>query len=182
VAQNRFREDLFHRLNVIRIHIPELRERREDIPVLSEYFLKQSAMELNEDNKILKPETLSYLQSLPWQGNVRQLENFCRWITVMAAGVEVSIEDLPPELQQTTPQSSADSNWEKSLATWARNRMGAGTIEESGLLYEALPQFERIMILAALEQTGGRKRDASLLLGWGRNTLTRKMSELGLSN
>jgi two-component system nitrogen regulation response regulator GlnG len=182
VAQNRFREDLFHRLNVIRIHIPELRERREDIPVLSEYFLKQSAMELNEDNKILKPETLSYLQSLPWQGNVRQLENFCRWITVMAAGVEVSIEDLPPELQQTTPQSSADSNWEKSLATWARNRMGAGTIEESGLLYEALPQFERIMIQAALEQTGGRKRDASLLLGWGRNTLTRKMSELGLSN
>ena len=182
VAQNRFREDLFHRLNVIRIHIPELRERREDIPVLSEYFLKQSAMELNEDNKILKPETLSYLQSLPWQGNVRQLENFCRWITVMAAGVEVSIEDLPPELQQTTPQSSADSNWEKSLATWARNRMGAGKIEESGLLYEALPQFERIMILAALEQTGGRKRDASLLLGWGRNTLTRKMSELGLSN
>ena len=182
VAQNRFREDLFHRLNVIRIHIPELRERREDIPVLSEYFLKQSAMELNEDNKILKPETLSYLQSLPWQGNVRQLENFCRWITVMAAGVEVSIEYLPPELQQTTPQSSADSNWEKSLATWARNRMGAGKIEESGLLYEALPKFERIMILAALEQTGGRKRDASLLLGWGRNTLTRKMSELGLSN
>jgi len=181
VAENRFREDLFHRLNVIRIHIPDLCERREDIPLLAEHFLKQAALELNEDNKILKPETLDYLQTLPWQGNVRQLENFCRWITVMAAGLEVSIEDLPPELQETEPQLSTDSNWEKSLATWARNRLGAGAIADSGLLYEALPQFERIMIRAALEQTGGRKRDASLLLGWGRNTLTRKMSELGLT-
>ena len=182
VSQNRFREDLFHRLNVIRIHIPDLCERREDIPLLADHFLKQAALELNEDNKTLKPETLDYLQKLPWQGNVRQLENFCRWITVMAASVEVSIEDLPPELQQPDQHASPDSNWEKALATWARNRLGAGSIEETGLLYEALPQFERIMIQAALEQTGGRKRDASLLLGWGRNTLTRKMSELGLSN
>jgi len=182
VAQNRFREDLFHRLNVIRIHIPDLCERRQDIPLLTEHFLKQAALELNEDIKILKPETLTYLETLPWQGNVRQLENFCRWITVMAAGVEVSIEDLPQELQQADNPDIVDTNWEKALATWARNRLGKGREQESGLLNEALPQFERIMIRAALEKTGGRKRDASLLLGWGRNTLTRKMSELGLTS
>jgi len=182
VAQNRFREDLFHRLNVIRIHIPDLCERREDIPLLAERFLKQAALELNEDNKILKPETLVYLKTLPWQGNVRQLENFCRWITVMAASIEVSIEDLPPELQHIGQAESASTNWEKALANWARNRLENDAGHENGLLSETLPQFERIMIQAALDQTGGRKRDASLLLGWGRNTLTRKMSELGFTS
>ncbi|MFT4714292.1 MAG: two-component system nitrogen regulation response regulator GlnG [Candidatus Azotimanducaceae bacterium] len=181
VSQNRFREDLFHRLNVIRIHIPDLCERREDIPLLSEHFLRQAAAELNEDVKTLKSETLAYLQTLSWQGNVRQLENFCRWITVMAVGVEVSIEDLPLELQHKDKHEASNSDWEKALAAWARNRLNGHSMAEPGLLDEALPQFERIMIRAALEQTGGRKRDASLLLGWGRNTLTRKMSELGLT-
>ena len=182
VAQNRFREDLFHRLNVIRIHIPTLRERREDIPLLAAHFLKQAAKELNEEAKILKPETINYIINLPWPGNVRQLENFCRWITVMATGREVMIDDLPPELREDGEQESDSENWEKSLRTWASRRLAQINGGDPGLLDTAVPRFERIMIEAALKQTGGRKRDASILLGWGRNTLTRKINELGMND
>lgn len=182
VAQNRFREDLFHRLNVIRIHIPTLRERREDIPLLTGYFLRQAATELNEEPKTLKPETINYITNLPWPGNVRQLENFCRWITVMATGQEVMIDDLPPELLEDKEQESDSENWEKSLRTWASRKLAQLKPGESGLLDHAVPRFERIMIEAALKQTGGRKRDASILLGWGRNTLTRKINELGMND
>ena len=182
VAQNRFREDLFHRLNVIRIHIPTLRERREDIPLLANHFLKQAALELNEEPKTLKPETMNYIINLPWPGNVRQLENFCRWITVMATGREVMIDDLPPELVQESVQDTNSENWEKSLRTWASRRLAQIKPGESGLLNSTVPRFERIMIEAALKQTGGRKRDASILLGWGRNTLTRKINELGMND
>ncbi|MBD3647820.1 MAG: nitrogen regulation protein NR(I) [Pseudomonadales bacterium] len=181
VSENRFREDLFHRLNVIRIHIPTLKERREDIPLLTNYFLQTAARELNESPKVLLDETMEYLCRLPWPGNVRQLENFCRWITVMATGEEVLIEDLPPELRDSKDESVASEDWEKALALWAGRRIAAIEPGDEGLLDDALPKFERIMIEAALKQTGGRKRDASLLLGWGRNTLTRKINELGLS-
>jgi len=180
VEQNKFREDLFHRLNVIRIHIPNLRERREDIPLLIQHFLKLAATELKEDPKILAPETLQFVSDLAWPGNVRQLENFCRWITVMASGHEVLMEDLPPELLQQTDKTEVSDNWEKSLRTWSErslSKMGSG---DPGLLEAALPKFEKIMIQSALKHTGGRKRDASLLLGWGRNTLTRKIKELGM--
>lgn len=182
VSQNRFREDLFHRLNVIRIHIPTLRERREDIPLLAGYFLRKAAEELNEEPKLLKPETMEYITNLPWPGNVRQLENFCRWITVMATGQEVLLDDLPPELLEDREQQSDSENWEKSLRTWSSRKLAQIKPGEPGLLDSAVPRFERIMIEAALKQTGGRKRDASILLGWGRNTLTRKINELGMND
>lgn len=182
VAQNRFREDLFHRLNVIRIHLPTLAERREDIPVLANHFLAQAAEEIGEEAKGLRPETLEYLSGLPWPGNVRQLENACRWIAVMATSQEVKIQDLPPELLQEKPdQASHGVDWERALRAWASQKLASIKPGEPGILQEALPRFERIMIQTALKQTGGRKRDASVLLGWGRNTLTRKISELGMA-
>lgn len=182
VIENKFREDLYHRLNVIRIHIPRLSERRDDIPLLARHFLSEAATEMEEEPKQLLPETLDYICDLPWPGNVRQLENFCRWITVMATGREIHIEDLPPELlgQRMTP--NANESWEKNLRNWSSHKLSQMKTGEAGLLEEALPRFERIMIECALEQTGGRKRDASVLLGWGRNTLSRKISELGIDN
>ena len=146
------------------------------------HYLRDASQELNEDTKIINSETMSYLCSLPWPGNVRQLENFCRWITVMASGREVMLEDLPPELRSTESQPSVGDDWEKTLATWSSRKLAQLEPGEEGLLTEAIPKFERIMIQTALKQTGGRKRDASILLGWGRNTLTRKINELGLKN
>ena len=182
VAENKFREDLFHRLNVIRIHLPTLSERREDIPGLAGHFLIQAANEIDEEPKRLRQETMEYLCELPWPGNVRQLENACRWIAVMATAQEVMIEDLPPELLQAKPdQSSGGIDWERALRAWASGRLSSLEPGDAGILQEALPRFERIMIQEALKQTGGRKRDASMLLGWGRNTLTRKISELGMA-
>ena len=182
VAQNRFREDLFHRLNVIRIHIPTLSERREDIPLLFGHFLTLAAKELHEETKIINNATMDYLCELPWQGNVRQLENFCRWITVMASGREVMIDDLPPELRSEKAAPSDSDSWEKVFTTWAIRKLAQQKSDDPGLLDDALPKFEKILIQAALKQTGGRKRDASILLGWGRNTLTRKINELGLED
>ncbi len=178
VKEGRFREDLFHRLNVIRIHLPKLCERSQDIPQLARHFLAKSARELNVESKILKPQTESYLRKLPWPGNVRQLENTCHWLTVMASGREVHVSDLPPELLAEHSAPQIDSiNWEDALRNWADQAMSS---HQEGVLNEALPNFERILIRAALSHTQGRKRDASLLLGWGRNTLTRKIKELGL--
>ncbi len=177
VQAGKFREDLFHRLNVIRIHIPRMSDRREDIPTLARHFLSRAAQELAVEPKLLKSETEEYLKNLPWPGNVRQLENTCRWITVMASGREVHIDDLPPELL-TLPQDSAQAtNWEQALRQWADQALARG---QSSLLDSAVPTFERIMIETALKHTAGRRRDAALLLGWGRNTLTRKIKELGM--
>jgi len=175
VQQGKFREDLFHRLNVIRVHVPALSDRRTDIAVLARHFLEASARELGDEAKRLSPEAEEFLTLLPWPGNVRQLENTCRWLHVMASSRTILIEDLPPELRANT-EVTTDSNWEGSLAAWANKLIehaDAGT-----LLEEALPRFERVMINAALGHTGGRKKDAAELLGWGRNTLTRKMQEL----
>ncbi len=177
VQEGRFREDLFHRLNVIRIHIPKMSERREDIPRLAQYFLKRAADELNVESKLLKPETEEYLASLPWPGNVRQLENTCRWLTVMASGREVHISDLPPELLDQEKTQSPSNNWQDALRNWADQELKRG---KKGLLDTAVPAFERIMIETALKHTAGRRRDASILLGWGRNTLTRKIKELDM--
>ena len=183
VAENKFREDLFHRLNVIRIHLPTLSERPEDIPGLADHFLIQAANEIEEEPKRLRPETVEYLCELPWPGNVRQLENACRWIAVMATAQEVMIEDLPPELLQEKPNQSTDGmDWERALRSWASGRLSSLEPGAAGILQDALPRFERIMIQEALKQTGGSKRDASMLLGWGRNTLTRKISVLGMAN
>ncbi len=181
VSENRFREDLFHRLNVIRIHLPNLCDRSEDIPLLLEHFLVQAARELGEEVKVIPEETMAYLTDLPWQGNVRQLENFSRWITVMATGRKVLLEDLPLELKSDANHAQgSEQSWDRQLKRWAQSKLKSRAFSNEGLLAEAQPQFERVMIEAALDETAGRKRDASVLLGWGRNTLTRKMQELGM--
>ncbi|KTC19420.1 nitrogen regulation protein NR(I) [Pseudomonas marginalis ICMP 9505] len=177
VQAGKFREDLFHRLNVIRIHIPRMSDRREDIPTLARHFLSRAAQELAVEPKLLKSETEEYLKNLPWPGNVRQLENTCRWITVMASGREVHISDLPPELLSLPQDSAPVTNWEQALRQWADQALARG---QSNLLDSAVPAFERIMIETALKHTAGRRRDAAVLLGWGRNTLTRKIKELGM--
>lgn len=185
VGQGRFREDLFHRLNVIRIHIPPLRERKQDIPLLLKHFLNQAAQELNTEVKILTAEAESYLSSLDWPGNVRQLENSCRWLTVMASGREVQFDDLPPELlavAQDKEQSSTD--WEKSLRNWIDqqliNRAQSGSTNHSDVAKHTIPIVETILIKAALDFTRGRRHEAAILLGYGRNTLTRKIKELNI--
>ncbi|HRY19547.1 MAG TPA: nitrogen regulation protein NR(I) [Candidatus Competibacteraceae bacterium] len=170
-----FREDLFHRLNVIRIQLPSLNRHREDIPLLSRHFLAQAARELGIEPKLLRPETESYLGRLDWPGNVRQLENLCRWLTVMASGREIHIEDLPADLREKTPAATDGYDWETALRLWASQTLARGG---QALLDTALPSFERVLIRVALEQTGGHRQDAARLLGWGRNTLTRKIKEL----
>jgi two-component system nitrogen regulation response regulator GlnG len=177
VSDGQFREDLFHRLNVIRIHLPRLADRQEDIPKLMQFFLGKAASELGVEGKVLSGPASRLLCQLPWPGNVRQLENTCRWLTVMAAGREIHPSDLPPELlEPAQPTSAGDtSSWQEILAVWARQRLASG---ESNVLRKALPEFERIMIEAALAHTGGKRAEAAETLGWGRNTLTRKIKEL----
>ena len=175
VASGRFREDLFHRLNVIRIQLPKLSERREDIPKLAEFFLLKAAQELEVEHKILQPNTLEFLCHQPWPGNVRQLENICRWITVMASGRDVHIDNLPAELRQAGSADLDLDNWPQALQQWADKALASGQTE---ILKQATPLFERAMIDAALKHTAGHKRDAAEILGWGRNTLTRKIKEL----
>ena len=177
VKAGRFREDLFHRLNVIRIHVPMLNERREDIPQLAKHFLANAAREIDVEPKVLLPETEDYLSGLYWPGNVRQLENTCRWLTVMASGREIMCGDLPPELIAARDNIETGVNWETALRTWADQALSRG---KKRILNIATPAFERIMIETALKHTAGRRKDASELLGWGRNTLTRKIKELSL--
>ena len=183
VKDGQFREDLFHRLNVIRIHMPPLRERQEDIPLLSKHFLASAAKELNVDVKQLDKEAEEYLGRLEWPGNVRQLENTCRWLTVMSPGQNIHLDNLPVELQKTknlvSADGSPDNNWEDNLRHWVDALLTNG---ELAILDKAVPRFERIMIEIALKHTGGRKQDAAKLLGWGRNTLTRKIKELGIDS
>ncbi|MDH5484762.1 MAG: nitrogen regulation protein NR(I) [Gammaproteobacteria bacterium] len=172
-----FREDLFHRLNVIRIQLPPLRERKEDIPALLYLFLQQAAREIEVEPKILLPDVETYLANLDWPGNVRQLENTCRWLTVMASSREIHMSDLPADLQSEPTEITAtgQQDWESALHQWAEQQLAMG---QENLLGDATPKFERIMIEAALAKTAGRRQDAALLLGWGRNTLTRKIKEL----
>jgi two-component system nitrogen regulation response regulator GlnG len=179
VQAGSFREDLFHRLNVISVHVPSLADRKSDIPLLARHFLDRAAEELGTENKAIRPETLEYLCNLPWPGNVRQLENTCRWLTVMASGREIHLEDLPPELSaETQREAPVANNWEQALERWVDEMLTEPV--GSAVLDVAVPRFERIVIRAALKHTGGRKRDAAELLGWGRNTLTRKLAELGM--
>ncbi len=177
VEEKLFREDLFHRLNVIRIHVPALRERSEDIPLLAKYFLKIAANELNVEAKTLSPETEAYISRLSWPGNVRQIENTCRWLTVMSAGQVINVEDLPPELQEDKAEQTSNGDWLEVLRRWVERQLAQG---DTAILEQATPQFERVMIETALKKSGGRRQDAAKLLGWGRNTLTRKIKELGM--
>lgn len=179
VKAGQFREDLYHRLNVIRIHIPALRERREDIPMMVKYFLQKAADELAVEQKTLHTDAESYLSRLNWPGNVRQLENLCRWLTVMSPGQVIHLEDLPPELKTdfstATFSTSSEAGWDSALKQWADQQLGQG---KTALLDTATPKFERVMIEVALKHTGGKRQEAAKLLGWGRNTLTRKIKEL----
>ena len=178
VRAGTFREDLFHRLNVIRVHSPSLRERREDIPLLLAHYLERAASEIAVEPKTLKPEVVRYLETLDWPGNVRQLENTCRWLTVMASGSEIHLEDLPPELRGDGGEAGdLMDDWEASLRRWAERRLGLG---DGALVEDATPKFETVLIRCALGRTGGRRQEAAKLLGWGRNTLTRKIKELAL--
>ncbi|MFC0269070.1 nitrogen regulation protein NR(I) [Kushneria aurantia] len=175
VEDGRFREDLFHRLNVIRIYLPKLAERREDIPRLARHFLAEAAKELSAEPKVLTEAAETHLSRLGWPGNVRQLENTCRWLTVMASSREVLIDDLPPELREVDAAVESAGDWRGAFREWADRALAAG---HTHLLEEAVPDFERILIETALKHTGGRKGEAAELLGWGRNTLTRKLKVL----
>lgn len=182
VDKHRFREDLFHRLNVIRVHLPKLSERAGDIPTLARYFLRKSANELEMETKDLLPETEEFLTELEWPGNVRQLENVCRWLIVMAPGREIHINDLPPELlegQKSSKSVAIEGDWPELLRSWASQALIGG---QQHILKSAVPMFETALIETALEHTQGRKRDAAEILGWGRNTLTRKLKDLGLAD
>jgi two-component system nitrogen regulation response regulator GlnG len=178
VNEGRFREDLFHRLNVIRIHIPPLRDRKQDIPLLLRHFLTQAAHELNTEVKTLKPEAEAFLSSLEWPGNVRQLENSCRWLTVMASGREIHIHDLPPELLHTqTEKEASHTDWQSLLRTAVDQQLMAKTPE---VAKHIIPTVETLLIKAALDFTHGKRHEAAIMLGYGRNTLTRKIKELGI--
>ena len=182
VAEGRFREDLFHRLNVIRIHIPPLRERPQDIGLLMRHFLTESAKELSTEVKLLRPETEAFLCNLKWPGNVRQLENTCRWLTVMASGREIHLEDLPPELSQPPTElqtTAAPSDWESLFEQWVKQQLLSG---KSDVAKQAIPRMEALLIETALAHTHGRKHEAAILLGYGRNTLTRKLKELNIAD
>lgn len=214
VAEGVFREDLFYRLNVIRLQLPALRERTEDLPMLADFFLQKSAKELDEEPKQLNAEALKCMQAFDWRGNVRQLENICRWLMVMAAGKEIGKNDLPDEIRQYNPQSTPRQNtqdshvtntasdihtnvtspqvmsatpqntaqpsslhWLDSLAQHIDSEIQSGN---SNILGTVMPEFERTLIRTALKHTKGRKGEAAELLGWGRNTLTRKLRELNI--
>ena len=216
VQQGKFREDLFYRLNVIRLPLPPLRTRREDIPALASHFMQQAGKQMNTAVKQLSPDALRSMQSFDWRGNVRQLENVCLWLTVMAAGDTVLTQDLPPELLTDNAADSLSNNnaqaalatqaipsaqtldntspihshtstaitetsisWQQALADWAKQSLQAG---ETDILQLATPEFERVLLREALSHSGGRKLAAAQLLGWGRNTLTRKLTLLDVSS
>ncbi|MGH8541769.1 MAG: sigma-54 interaction domain-containing protein [Stenotrophobium sp.] len=204
VQEGRFRDDLYHRLNVIRVRIPPLRERHEDIPLLLRHFLARAAAELKTEAKRLRPEVLAHLRNFAWPGNVRQMENIARWLTVMAPGQDIHTQDLPPELRpagsaKTTlavppesrrePKSELElasaatqaampsGDWPELLRLWAEQQFESGA---NDVLGTATPQFERALIEVALKACHGQRQEAARRLGWGRNTLTRKIKELGM--
>jgi two-component system nitrogen regulation response regulator GlnG len=176
VRDGAFREDLYHRLNVIRVRLPSLRERREDIAPLARHFLARSAQQLGVEAKRLAESAVEHLQRLDFPGNVRQLENVCHWLTVMAPGQVVELGDLPAELRDPAT-SAAASDWAAALEQEAERRLARG---ETGILEALSRQFERSLIQRALARTGGRRIEAANLLGMGRNTITRKIQELGI--
>ena len=179
VEKGIFREDLFHRLNVIRIELPPLRARREDIGDLLGHYMQLAAQELGVEAKSLTPEASELLQAYNWPGNVRELVNLCRRMTVLAPGSEIHVEDLPNEITAAGASPSPAADWTDSLTQWAERSSNSGG---RPLLDDALPAFERALIHVALRHTQGHRQAAAKLLGWGRNTLTRKLKELGMDD
>ena len=181
VREGTFREDLYHRLNVIRLRLPSLRERAEDIPLLAKHFLARSAQQLGVEPKRIADEALAHISRLEFPGNVRQLENLCHWLTVMAPGQVIDLANLPPEFRTQVPGDAAAGagDWIASLEQEAERRLARG---DTGILDVLGRQFERALIIKALARTGGRRIDAANLLGMGRNTITRKIQELGIED
>jgi two-component system nitrogen regulation response regulator GlnG len=180
VQEGLFREDLLHRLNVIRIEVPPLRQRREDITELLQHYLDVAAIELGVAPKVLAEDAAQALAAFAWPGNVRQLVNACRRLTVLAAGREITRSDIPADLGGGGEAGGiAGSGWSQELANWAQSRLLSGG---APLLDDAMPEFERTLIREALKATQGGRQEAAKLLGWGRNTLTRKLKELGMEN
>lgn len=178
VKDGLFREDLYHRLNVIRVRLPALRERASDIPLLARHFLQKSAHELGVESKSLSENASRFLEGLSWPGNIRQLENTCHWLTVMAPATVVEVADLPPELRESSALGVAGgADWGELLAREVGMSLNRG---EQAVAVTLEQEFERILIRQALLHTGGRRVEAAQLLGWGRNTLTRKIQELGM--
>ncbi|MUH72657.1 nitrogen regulation protein NR(I) [Psychrosphaera haliotis] len=187
VNENRFREDLFHRLNVIRIHIPALKDRQQDIAKLCRHFLHTAAQELAVEVKSISKPALSFLESYRWPGNVRQLENTCRWLTVMASGKEILYDDLPPEMLEENAQSGSSvvinsevnsSDWTLLFEQWVQEQLSAGSVDINA---QAQADFERTLINKTLEFCNGHRQLAAKKIGWGRNTITRKMKDLNLN-
>ncbi|AKO64919.1 nitrogen regulation protein NR(I) [Methylophilales bacterium MBRSG12] len=174
-----FREDLFHRLNVITIHLPPLRERDNDIPLLAKFFLNQSAKELKTNSKYLNEETQDYFKKLNWTGNIRQLRNICHWLTVMSPGKEVGISDLPAEILKENIYNKPSNNWEESIKLVIQNDLSNNVSDLYDLYLEKL---ESILIKESLNYCGGKKINAANILGIGRNTITRKIKELNISS
>ena len=179
VSQSKFREDLFYRLNVIKIDVPPLRERKDDIELLAKYFLKKNSDATGEELRVLSNETIDALNRYEWPGNVRQLENTCYWLTLMSPTQNVQPSDLPNEILEIDANLSAnsDSSWEDGFASWLKGLVDS---QETGVLDFVNPKIEKLLIKTALEKTNGKKNDAANLLGWGRNTLAKKIKELGI--
>jgi two-component system nitrogen regulation response regulator GlnG len=173
VQEGSFREDLYHRLNVIHISLPPLRERREDVGLLARRFLQQAAQELGLEEKSLRADSLRKLEQFDWPGNVRQLQNICRQLSVMAPAEQIFPEDLPSELVSSGKTGEGVSGpWPDQLRDWALAELSAGG---GNLVGRAQAELERVLIDCVLEQTGGQRIKAAELLGLGRNTLTRKL-------
>jgi two-component system, NtrC family, nitrogen regulation response regulator GlnG len=175
-----FREDLLHRLNVVRLRLPPLRERAEDIAPLARHFLAKSARVLAVDPKALSDAAMQALAGFAYPGNVRQLENICHWLTVMAPGQRVEVADLPAEVRAGTADQSdaSESGWIEALDRALAQSLARGEPDVGDRLQH---EFERTLIRRALTHTGGHRMEAAVCLGWGRNTLTRKIQELGLT-
>lgn len=177
VSQKSFREDLFYRLNVIKIDVPPLRDRKEDIEVLTKYFLKNHSDSLDEELRVLSSEVIDVIASYDWPGNVRQLENICYWLALMTPTQNVKVQDLPSEIKDYEEEESSSNSWEESFETWIKS---LALSMDKDLMHVANKKLEKIMIKTALDKTKGRKNEAAILLGVGRNTLTKKIKELGI--
>ncbi len=177
MKESRFREDLFHRLNVIRINTPPLRQRREDIPLLLRQYLAEAAEEIGTPTKAIDADALEALQAFSWPGNVRQLVNATRRLTLTAPGGVITAEDIPSDLGGGEATRGASKEWTRMLATWAERQIANSN---EPLIDQAMPEFEKTLIEAAMSRTNGHRQEAAKLLGWGRNTLTRKMKALHL--
>ena len=177
VSQKNFREDLFYRLNVIKIEVPPLRDRKDDIEDLSKYFLKNYAESLDEDLRVISDDAMNLMKKYDWPGNVRQLENVSYWLTLMSPSQSVKAQDLPNEVKEFELTDIPSTSWEDGMQNWLNN---VSLNIDSGLSEIAITKIEKMLIKTALERSNGKKNDAAQILGWGRNTLSKKMKEHGI--